>query len=223
MANLTKEQREAKAKEKQQNDYIAELEARLKAQEEDFQKKLKEMESEVKTALKPVEAVEEDKPVKAKTAKRAKKIPLDIVVPVTCNTVGGAIYISKKSGYPVEWDDYGVEEFMELSELVAMRNTDRRFFTDNWIVLGDTEEYTALELYDFLKVTQFYEKILTPSDIDTIFEMNADSIVKVISGMSKGMKATIASVVLNKIKTCELDSQSKINAFEDALNVKFSI
>ena len=40
MANLTKEQREAKAKEKQQNDYIAELEARLKAQEEDFQKKL---------------------------------------------------------------------------------------------------------------------------------------------------------------------------------------
>lgn len=213
MANLTKEQREAREKAKEQQAYIAELEAKLKAQEE-INKQLQEQK---------VETEDTKEVSEKKHTKTAKKIPLDIIVPVICNTVGGAIYISKKSGYPVEWDDYGTEEFMELSELVAMRNTDRRFFTDNWIVLGDTEDYTAVELYDFLKVLKYYEKILTPNNIDTIFEMSSDNIIKVISGMSKGMKSTIASVVLQKIQSKELDSTSKINAFEDALNVKFSI
>lgn len=215
MANLTKEQREAKEKAKEQQAYIAELEAKLKAQTEEYQQLLNQQREAEKEAV-----VEDVKP--AKTT-RVKKIPLDIIVPVICNTVGGAIYISKKSGYPVEWDDYGTEEFMELSELVAMRNSDRRFFTDNWIVLGDTDEYTAIELYDFLKVLKYYENILTPSNINSIFEMSSDNIIKVISGMSRGMKSTIASVVLQKIQSNELDSQSKINAFEDALNVKFSI
>jgi hypothetical protein len=161
---------------------------------------------------------------RAKEIQKTKKIPLDTVVPVICNTVGGATYKSKKmAGYMVEWDEYGSEEFMELSELVAMRNTDRRFFTDNWIILEDTEDYSALELYDFLKVTKFYERILTPADIDSLFDMDKDAIIKVISGMSKGMKSTIASKVQQKIVSGELDSTSKIDAFEDALNVKFSI
>jgi hypothetical protein len=229
MANLTKEQRLVKEKEKQEqinaelqeklNAQQAEFSAMIQAQKEMFEKKLAEMKQSVE-ANKDLS----QNAVRAKEIQKSKKIPLDTVVPVICNTVGGAIYKSKKMvGYMVEWDEYGSEEFMELSELVAMRNTDRRFFTDNWIVLEDTDEYSAFELYDFLKVTKFYENILTPANIDKLFNMDNEAIIKIISGMSKGMKSTIASKVQQKIASGELDSTSKIDAFEDALNVKFSI
>lgn len=230
MANLTKEQREAKLKAQQEekDNEIAELKALLKAQQEEFQNLLKVQQADFDAKMKEQNSNQEE-PVKktatrAKQIQKAKKIPLETVVPVICNTYGGATYKSKKmQGYTVEWDDYGAEEFMELSELVAMRNTDRRFFVDNWIVLGDTEDYSAIEIYDFLKVTNLYEKALTPENIDSIFDMEGDQIIKVIAGMSNGMKSTIASIALSKIQSNELDSQSKINAFETALNVKFSI
>ena len=96
---------------------------------------------------------------KEERAKRdaEKEAQLDTMVTVVCNTIGGATYISKKaSGYIVEWEDFGSEEYMELGELVAMRNTDRRFFEDNWITLEDTDEYDAMQLYEFLKVAKYY-------------------------------------------------------------------
>jgi hypothetical protein len=229
MANLTKEQRLVREKEKQEQ-INAELQEKLNTQQEEFSAMIqaqKEMfEKQLAEMKQSVEANKDlsQNTIRAKEIQKSKKIPLDTVVPVIGNTVGGEIYKSKKMvGYMVEWDEYGSEEFMELSELVAMRNTDRRFFTDNWIILEDTDEYSAFELYDFLKVTKFYENILTPANIDKLFNMDNEAIIKIISGMSKGMKSTIASKVQQKIVSGELDSTSKIDAFEDALNVKFSI
>ena len=104
-----------------------------------------------------------------------------------------------------------------------MRNTARRFFEDNWIVLEDTEEFTSVQLYDFLRVTKYYENAFTPETIDTIFDMNDKEIIRVVSELSKGMKDTIATRAKKKIDAKELDSNKKIEALETALNVKFSI
>ena len=57
------------------------------------------------------------------------------------------------------WDAYNSVEYVELAELVAMRNSARRFYEDNWIVLEDTDEYTAIQLYEFLKVSKYYDKL----------------------------------------------------------------
>jgi|GEM_PF-7118982 len=35
-----------------------------------------------------------------------------------------------------------------------MRNTDRRFFEDNWVICEDTVDYKAMQVYDFLKVAK---------------------------------------------------------------------
>ena len=176
MANLTKEQRLAKEAEEKAK-MQAEIEAKIRAE---YEEKLKAAKEELKS-----NAIE---------IQNTAKIPLDTVVPVVCNVIGGAIYKSAKTiGYTIDWDAYGSVEYVELSELVSMRNTARRFFEDNWIVLEDTEKFTSVQLYDFLRVTKYYENAFTPETIDTIFDMNDKEIIRVVSELSKGMKDTIAT------------------------------
>ena len=214
MANLTKEQRMALEAEKEAQ-LKAELEEKIKAELEEklraeYEEKLKSATEDIKTT--------------AKTIQNSAKIPLDTVVPVTCNVVGGASYVSAKTnGYTINWDAYGAVEYVELSELVGMRNTARRFYEDNWIVLEDTDEYSAIQLYDFLKVTKYYEKVFTPENIDSIFDMESAEIIRTVSSLSKGMKDTIAARAKIKYDAKELDSNKKIETLETALNVKFSI
>ena len=206
MANLTREQRLAKEAEEKAK-MQAEIEAKIRAE---YEEKLKAAKEELKS--------------NATEIQNTAKIPLDTVVPVVCNVIGGAIYKSAKTiGYTIDWDDYGSVEYVELSELVSMRNTARRFFEDNWIVLEDTEKFTSVQLYDFLRVTKYYENAFTPETIDTIFDMNDKEIIRVVSELSKGMKDTIATRAKEKIDAKELDSNKKIEALETALNVKFSI
>lgn len=214
----TKEQRQKKEAEKEAK-LKAEIEAKIRAEYEEKFKMNSVNNSKVNTDDEKIK-----NPTKvAKRIQKAIRIPLDTIVPVVCNTVGGAIYSSKKiMGYQIEWDDIGSVEYMELGELASMRNTDRRFFEDNWIVLEDTEEYTAMQLYDFLKVSKYYKNVFTPESIDEIFTYSKDKIIKTISTLSKGLKETIAARAKQKLNEDTLD-KNIIDTLETALNIQFSL
>lgn len=214
----TKEQRQKKEAEKEAK-LKAEIEAKIRAEYEEKFKMNSVNNSKVNTDDEKIK-----NPTKvAKRIQKAIRIPLDTIVPVVCNTVGGAIYTSKKiMGYQIEWDDIGSIEYMELGELASMRNTDRRFFEDNWIVLEDTEEYTAMQLYDFLKVSKYYKNVFTPESIDEIFTYSKDKIIKTISTLSKGLKETIAARAKQKLNEDTLD-KNIIDTLETALNIQFSL
>ncbi|MGF0101990.1 hypothetical protein [Bariatricus sp. SGI.019] len=217
MANLTKEERAKReaAKEAEMKAKIeAEIEAKIRAE---YEKKLKDAEAKVSKSDR------EETSAVAKKIQSSVRIPLDTIVPVICNTVGGAFYSSKKiMGYTVEWEDIGSVEYMELGELSSMKNTDKRFFEDNWIVFDDTEEYTASELYDFLKVSKYYKNVLTPDNIDEIFTYPKDEIVKTISTLSRGMKETIAVRAKQKLDENTLD-KNIIDILESSLGIQFTI
>lgn len=217
MANLTKEERAKReaAKEAEMKAKIeAEIEAKIRAE---YEKKLKDAEAKVSKSDK------EETSAVAKKIQGSVRIPLDTIVPVVCNTIGGATYISKKaSGYIVEWEDFGSEEYMELGELVAMRNTDRRFFEDNWIVLEDTDEYDAMQLYEFLKVSKYYNNVFTSRNIDELFSYSKDKIAKTISTLSRGMKETIAARAKQKLDENTLD-KNIIDILESSLGIQFTI
>lgn len=217
MANLTKEERARReaAKEAEMKAKIeAEIEAKIRAE---YEKKLKDAEAKVSKSDK------EETSAVAKKIQSSVRIPLDTIVPVICNTVGGAFYSSKKiMGYTVEWEDIGSVEYMELGELSSMKNTDKRFFEDNWIVFDDTEEYTASELYDFLKVSKYYKNVLTPDNIDEIFTYPKDEIVKTISTLSRGMKETVAVRAKQKLDENTLD-KNIIDILESSLGIQFTI
>ena len=213
----TREQRLAKEAEKEAK-LKAEIEAKIRAE---YEEKLKK-----ELANNTANSNNENNTESKETASRIQKmvrIPLDTIVPVVCNTVGGATYISKKiMGYQVEWDDLGSVEYMELGELASMRNTDRRFFTDNWIVLEDTVEYTAMQLYDFLKVSKYYENVFTPENIDEIFTYSKDQITKTIATLSRGLKETIAARAKQKLDEDTLD-KNIIDTLESALGIQITL
>ena len=217
MANLTKEERAKReaAKEAEMKAKIeAEIEAKIRAE---YEKKLKDAEAKVSKSDK------EETSAVAKKIQSSVRIPLDTIVPVICNTVGGAFYSSKKiMGYTVEWEDIGSVEYMELGELSSMKNTDKRFFEDNWIVFDDTEEYTTSELYDFLKVSKYYKNVLTPDNIDEIFTYPKDEIVKTITTLSRGMKETVAVRAKQKLDENTLD-KNIIDILESSLGIQFTI
>lgn len=214
----TKEQRQKKEAEKEAK-LKAEIEAKIRAEYEEKLKMKSVDNSKFNTDDKKIENVTNV----TKRIQKAIRIPLDTIVPVICNTVGGAIYTSKKiMGYQIEWDDIGSVEYMELGELASMRNTDRRFFEDNWIVLEDTEEYTAMQLYDFLKVSKYYKNVFTPENIDEIFTYSKDKIIKTIPTLSKGLKETIAARARQKLDEDTLD-KNIIDTLETALNIQFSL
>jgi len=213
MAGLTKEQREQRAQEKA-DALRAEIEIKIRAEyEEKLNKQIADSE----------ENVLENKVEIAKRIQKMTRIPLDTVVPVICNTVGGAVYVSKKiMGYMVEWDDIGSVEYMELGELASMRNTDRRFFEDNWIIFENTEEYSTVQLYDFLKVTKHYKNIVTPDTIDDLLKYDKNKLAKTIATFSKGMKQTVAAVAKSRLNQGTLD-KNIIDTLESALGVQFNI
>ena len=89
-----------------------------------------------------------------------RKIPLDAQVMVKNLTGGKLIYVSKRLvGYSEEWHEFGEEIPMEMAELYSMKNTDRRFFTENWI------EVDMAVLRD-LQMDRFYENAITADEIE---------------------------------------------------------
>lgn len=206
MSGLTKEQRAAK---------VAAQETAIRAEVEDKIRKELATQNSTSSSLNTNTVTQNSK---------KKSIPADYMIPVKSGVQGILVYLSKKTyGYTIEWNSYGEIEYIEYSELLSMRNTSKTFFENNWIFFEDTDDYTAQELYEILKVDKYYRNTVLGENLDDIFLMTADEIISTIAPLSKGVKETIALSARNKIDSGELDSIKRIEALEKALNAELRI
>lgn len=151
------------------------------------------------------------------------RIPLDTIITVTNNSKSPMLYISKDEKTSVEWDDFGSDSYMTMQELVTMKNSQRRFFEENWITLSDdNDEYTSDDIYRFLRVDKMYSKILNQYQIEDLLDSDIDEIRSTIVGLSKGMKETIKDIVSEKIINGVIDSKQKISTLEEVLHCSFN-
>lgn len=164
--------------------------------------------------------------VQPKTAKRKNlRIPLDVEVPCLCNTKGGLIYTSTRNGgMNAEWSDFGELQYLDIRELLLMRNSQKRFFNDNWISLKDTDdgEYTAEDIYKFLRVDDKYGDFYDADNIESFFDLSEEQMIKKLTNMSRGMKDLIAVMALDKIENDEIDSVKRRRAITNALGLEIS-
>lgn len=171
----------------------------------------------------PVEAVETvETPVVQKTTKTkpaAKKIAIkqDTLIDVRSNFAGTLIYISKRTNEEVRWSDVGEINIMPYSELETMRNTQRQFFTNNWIKLVGEEGKEAIKQ---LRLEAQYENFVDLENIDEYLELSKEEIVAKISPMNRDIKDMIATKVSTMIQEGTLESLSTIKAFEEAVGYK---
>lgn len=148
----------------------------------------------------------------SKTYSAKKKIPLDAQVMVKNMTGGKLVYASKRLvGYSEEWHEFGEEIPMEMAELYSMKNTDRRFFTENWI------EVDIAVLRD-LQMDRFYKDAITADEIDNLFDMDIDTLVYKIGKMSPNIKNCVGIKAMEMITDGRLTNINTISALEKALN-----
>jgi hypothetical protein len=106
---------------------------------------------------------------------------------------------------------------MTLSELLTLKNTQIAFIEKNWIMLvGDN----AGDVMNFLQIEKYYQHIPDVDNFDDIFKFTTKQIAEKITPMAEGIKISIAQRALELIKDKTLDSISKIEAFEKALNME---
>ena len=169
----------------------------------------------------------EEKQVEVKETKfipTKKKIPLDTNISCKSAVRGTLTYLSKRmAGYQVMWNDFGDEEFLEFQELMSMRNTDLRFFKDNWIVIEDSDEYTAQEIMDALRVSQYYKANVDIDNFDRLFTESPDKIKAEVSKMSSGLKSTVAMRAKQLYNDGKLYDLRCIRALEESLGVELEV
>ena len=143
-----------------------------------------------------------------------KDIPLTTMVPCASNVFGVLVYISVKTNERHEWSEYGDVEYIELSELVTMKNSQKSFFTKNWILIDD------IDILKFLGVEKYYENALNCDEIDRMLLQGPDVIKKKVSGMTSGMKNTVAFRARKLIEEGKLDSINTVKCLEKVLNIE---
>lgn len=165
----------------------------------------------------------DEKSVPSKAKRREARIPLDVEVPCLSNVTGGLSYISTRNGgMNAEWSDFGDLQYLDIRELLLMRNTQKRFFVDNWISLKDTDdgEYTAEDIYKFLRVDDKYGDFYDADNIESFFNLTEKQMADKVSKMSRGMKDLISVMAIDKIENDEIDSVKKRKAIINALGLK---
>lgn len=146
-----------------------------------------------------------------------QKIPPDALITVRNATAGKLIYVSRRmAGVVIVWNDFGDENQIEMSELYAMRNTDRRFFSERWIELPP-------DVLRELHVEEYYKDALSIDEINGLFNSDENTISRAVSRMNQSQKAALGIKALNMIEEGTLVNIKIITAIEKALGVQLYV
>lgn len=146
-----------------------------------------------------------------------EKIPQDAIIMVKNMTGGKLVYTSKKlNGYQVEWTEFGEEVPIEMSELYYMKNTDRRFFTENWIEVD-------INVLKDLQMDRFYKDTITVDEINNMFDMDTDELIRKVKNAKKNVQNAIGIKAIEMIEQGQLTNIHTISALEDALGCELYV
>lgn len=165
------------------------------------------------TRKKEAPAVVQEAVAETKT-RTVKEVDLSQYITVRNGFQGRLVYKSKRTGETFVWDSFGAEQDIELLELKAAKNSNKRYFENNWFMFDDDW------VIDFLGVNRFYKNAVKIDDFDSIFDMSAEDLADTVSKMSKGQKRSVAYRAKQLISDDSIDSLKVINTLEELLNIQ---
>lgn len=140
-------------------------------------------------------------------------IDVNELVEVQSCCYGELIYISRKTGYRVQWPEFGTIQPLTVDELITMRNSQPAFFRNGWVrFVGDN----AKDIAHYLQVDRYFAQDLPYEQFDDVYELSPEQILTVVGGLSNAMKESIARRAIDLINDGTIDSRKKIEAIETA-------
>lgn len=143
-----------------------------------------------------------------------REIDPDQIVTVRNGFQGRLVYKSKRTGERWFWETFGAEQDMELSELKNARNSNKKYFINNWFMFD--EDW----IVDYLGMRQYYKHALPIDGFDELFEKPASEIESIISKLSDGQRKSIAYRAKQLIAEGGIDSNKVITTLENCLNTE---
>lgn len=143
-----------------------------------------------------------------------KEIDPNQIVTVRNGFQGRLVYKSKRTGERWAWDEFGAEQDMELSELKSARNSNKKYFINNWFMFDESW------IIDYLGMRQYYKNSLPIQDFDKLFEKSASEIEKVVSKLSEGQRKSVAYRAKQLIAEGGIDSNKVIATLEKCLGTE---
>lgn len=145
---------------------------------------------------------------------RPREIDPNQIVTVRNGFQGRLVYKSKRTGERWAWDEFGAEQDMELGELKNARNSNKKYFINNWFMFD--EDW----IVDYLGMRQYYKNSLPIQDFDKLFEKSSAEIEKVVSKLSEGQKKSVAYRAKQLIAEGGIDSNKVISTLEKCLGTE---
>jgi hypothetical protein len=145
------------------------------------------------------------------------QIDKDRLIPVMNITAHSLVYVSKRTGAEWNWSHYGDIEYMEVQELLTMRNAHRRFLDVPFILIMDDDAVS------YLGLEKMYKDMIEPDNIDKVFKMRIDDFKEVVEKSPKGIQILIANRAKQLIDKGELDSMAKITFINEKFNTDLGI
>ena len=143
-----------------------------------------------------------------------KEIDPNQIITVRNGFQGRLVYKSKRTGERWSWASFGGEQDMELSELKNARNSNKKYFINNWFMFD--EDWVI----DYLGMRQYYKNSLNIQDFDQLFKKPVGEIEDIISKLSEGQRKSVAYRAKQLIAEEEIDSNRVINTLEKCLGVE---
>lgn len=143
-----------------------------------------------------------------------KEIDPNQIITVRNGFQGRLVYKSKRTGERWSWESFGAEQDMELSELKNARNSNKKYFINNWFMFD--EDWVI----DYLGMRQYYKNSLNIQDFDQLFKKPVGEIEDIIFKLSEGQRKSVAYRAKQLIAEEEIDSNRVINTLEKCLGVE---
>lgn len=143
-----------------------------------------------------------------------KEIDPNQIITVRNGFQGRLVYKSKRTGERWSWESFGAEQDMELSELKNARNSNKKYFINNWFMFDENW------VIDYLGMRQYYKNSLNIQDFDQLFKKPVGEIEDIISKLSEGQRKSVAYRAKQLIAEEEIDSNRVINTLEKCLGVE---
>ena len=192
-------------------------------------KEIKEVKKKT-TTKKTTKKTEPKKETESKAKETVKKITQSVTKPilreprdmnemvsVVCITNTPLVYESKNQvGYRVDWDGFLQENWIEYKELINMRNSQRAFFEQPWVICD-------WDVLVDLKVDHYYKNIIDLENLDDVFKKSLEELENTLKIVPIGIKKLIVDRAFELRREKNLDSLNTIEVIEKTLNVDLSI
>jgi hypothetical protein len=158
-------------------------------------------------------------PITKKISLELPKFNMNELCEVTSAFLGQIVYVSR-SGYYCAWADYGITQYIPMSELIIMRNEQPKFFSIPLVKLTGERGADAIR---FLQLERYCLPINGIEDIDEIFQMEPDEVGDVIAKLTDPMKENVARRAYVFMKEGKLDSKKMIDAIAAATGFELEV